>query len=253
MTHVTGPCLTANDVVVGYRGRALLPPVNLVVQPAETWVVVGRNGAGKSTLLKTLLGLLPPVFGQVARRTGLRVSYVPQRLQWEATVPMRGREVVAMGWDSDWSFTWPWRPRHVKTDVQAALRRVDAEGFADERFGALSTGQQQRILLAQALVGAPDLIVLDEPTAAMDMVAEREALRLLDDLRRERGTAIVWVTHRLGEGLRDADHVCFVDAEERSVLVDVPGNIARHPLFLQHFGQRVGPEVDFNAVGAGRD
>jgi zinc transport system ATP-binding protein len=252
MTRVIGPYIEARDVVVGYRGRALLPPVNLVVQPAETWVVVGRNGAGKSTLLKTLLGLLPPVLGQVVRRPGMRVAYVPQRLQLEATVPMRGRDVVAMGWDAGWSFAWPWRPGRVKDVVQAALRRVDAESFADERFGALSTGQQQRIVLAQALVGAPDLIVLDEPTAAMDMVAERETLRLLDDLRRERGTAIVWVTHRLGEGLRDADHVCFVDAEERAVVVDAPGNIVRHPLFLQHFGQRVGPDVDFNTIGAAR-
>lgn len=248
-----GSCLKAVDLVVGHRGRPLLPPVSLTVQPAETWVVVGRNGAGKSTLLRTLLGLLPPVTGRVERRSDLRVAYVPQRLNLEATVPTRGRDVVAMGWDVGWSFVRPWRPMGVGGEVEAALRRVDAEGFADERFGALSVGQQQRILLAQALVGAPDLIVLDEPTAAMDMVAERETLRLLEGLRDERGTAIVWVTHRLGEALRDADRVCFVDAEESAAVADVPAGIARSPLFLKHFGQRIWPHADWAGVGSGRD
>lgn len=248
-----GSCLEAVDLVVGYRGRPLLPPVSLAVQPAQIWVVVGRNGAGKSTLLKSLLGLLPPVTGRVERRANLRVAYVPQRLHLEATVPMRGRDVVAMGWDAGWSFTTPWRPARVATEVQAALERVDAQGFAEERFGALSIGQQQRILLAQALVGAPDLIVLDEPTAAMDMVAERDTLRLLDGLRAERGTALVWVTHRLGEALRDADRVCFVDAEESAAVVEVPAGIARHPLFMKHFGRQVWPQAELAGVGVGRD
>jgi zinc transport system ATP-binding protein len=253
MKASSSPCLIGSNLVVGYRGRAILPPVNVAVGRAETWVVVGRNGAGKSTLLKTLLGLLPVISGRVQREASLQVAYVPQRLQLEATVPMRGRDVVAMGWDSHWSFMRPWRPSRVAEEVQAALKQVAADGFADERFGALSVGQQQRILLAQALMGHPDLIVLDEPTAAMDMVAERETLRLLDGLRSERGTAIMWVTHRLGEAMRDADHVCFVDAEEQVVAVAPPLEVVQHPVFVKHFGLHLWPAKGAAGANAGCD
>ena len=93
----SGPLVEARALRVGYRGRAILPPVDLRVGRGEFWFVMGRNGAGKSTLLKTLLGLLPPVGGEVRLAPGLRVAWIAQRLDLETDLPLRARDVVAGG------------------------------------------------------------------------------------------------------------------------------------------------------------
>jgi zinc transport system ATP-binding protein len=228
--------LVAHNLAIGYGGRALLPPLSLVIQPSDSWVVVGRNGAGKSTLLRTLLGLLPPVGGRVSRAPGATVVYVPQRVDLEPTVPMRGIDVVAMGLDAGWSFLRPWRRPLERAAVAAAIADVGAEAFAHQRFETLSAGQQQRLMLAQALVGRPALIILDEPTAAMDLIAERDTLAILARVRAARGCATMLVTHRLSAGLRQAQHVAFLDAESQTALVGKPAELLAHPVFQQHFG-----------------
>ena len=229
------PLLAAQNLEIGHGGRALLPPVSLAINLAESWVVVGRNGAGKSTLLRTLLGLLPPVSGCVTR-SAAAVVYVPQRVELEPTVPMRGVDVVAMGLDAGWSFLRPWRSRAQWRVVAVAIADVGAEAFARQRFETLSAGQQQRIMLAQALVGRPALIILDEPTAAMDLIAERDTLAILARVRANRGCATMLVTHRLSAGLRQARHAVFLDAESQTAVVGTPADVLAHPVFQQHFG-----------------
>ncbi|MEB3329606.1 MAG: ATP-binding cassette domain-containing protein [Candidatus Sericytochromatia bacterium] len=230
------PLLAAQHLEIGHGGRALVPAISLVVHPSDSWVVVGRNGAGKSTLLRTLLGLLSPVAGRVTRAPGATVVYVPQRVELEPTVPMRGVDVVAMGLDAGWSFLRPWRRRGDRDAVAAAIADVGAEAFAHQRFETLSVGQQQRLMLAQALVGQPALIILDEPTAAMDLIAERDTLAVLARVRAARGCATMLVTHRLSAGLRQAQHVVFLDAESQTAVVGVPATLLAHPVFQQHFG-----------------
>src|SRR3989338_2650133 len=180
--------LGARRLVVGYQGKAILPPIDLEIRRAENWVVVGRNGSGKSTLLKTLLRLLAPVDGEVIRPAGIEVSYVAQRHHIEPTVPMRGVDLAAMGRDQDWSFLNPFKTPDSQADVVEAIQRVGATSFAGKRFDAMSGGQQQKIMLAGAFVWNPAVMILDEPTAAMDVVAERATLDVLGQLRKDLGT-----------------------------------------------------------------
>ncbi len=245
MTTPTNPVeagpvvLGGKRLVVGYAGRGILPPIDLEIRKGENWVVVGRNGSGKSTLLKTLLRLLPPVDGELIRPAGIEVSYVAQRHQVEPTVPMRGVDLVAMGRDQDWSFLNPFKTPDSWLDVLEAVRRVGAESFADKRFDAMSGGQQQKIMLAQAIVSKPEVMILDEPTAAMDVVAEQATLDVLAHLRQDLDTAIVLVTHRVSSGLRQADRACYVDQETQAIVVGHPDDILRAPSFQRQFGDHV--------------
>jgi zinc transport system ATP-binding protein len=236
--------LGARRLVVGYNGKGILPPIDLEIRRAENWVVVGRNGSGKSTLLKTLLRLLAPVDGEIVRPSGVEVSYVAQRHQVEPTVPMRGVDLVAMGRDQDWSFLNPFKTPDSYTDVLDAIRRVGAESYARKRFDAMSGGQQQKIMLAQAIVSKPEVMILDEPTAAMDVVAEQATLDVLGQLRKDLGTAIVLVTHRVSTGLRQADRACYVDQETQAVVVGHPDDVLRAPSFQRQFGDHVDCDPD---------
>lgn len=230
------PILTARGLGVGYGDRALLPPLSFSVLPGEQWVVVGRNGGGKSTLLRTLLGLLPPVSGQVERPTGTTLAYVPQRYPLDPTVPVRAIDLVAEGLESGWSFLRPLRPPGARTAIQEALSRVGIEHLATQRFNLLSEGQKQRVLLARALVGRPSLILLDEPTSAMDLLAEQQTLEILDGLRRDLGTSVMLVSHHLEATLALATQAIFVDAEHATVAVGAVADILSDPTFRLHFG-----------------
>lgn len=236
--------LGARRLVVGYHGNGILPPIDLEIRRAENWVVVGRNGSGKSTLLKTLLRLLPPVDGEIVRPTGVEVSYVAQRHHVEPTVPMRGVDLVAMGRDQDWSFLNPFKTPDTHADVLEAIERAGAQSFAHKRFDAMSGGQQQKIMLAQAIVSKPDVMILDEPTAAMDVVAERATLDVLEHLRQDLGTAIVLVTHRVSTGLRRADKACYVDLETQAVVTGSPDDVLGSTSFQRQFGDHVNCDPD---------
>ncbi|MCK6502103.1 metal ABC transporter ATP-binding protein [Myxococcota bacterium] len=206
------PLLRCERLVVGYGGRPVLPPVDLEIRPGEFWVVVGRNGSGKTTWFRTLLGLLSPVSGQVAWPQGRRpIAYVPQRSAFDELYPVPVREVVAMGAERGWSFLSPGGGRGDR--VRQALTEVGAWELRDRNFRALSEGQKQRVLLARMLCSQAGIALLDEPTAAMDAVAEEEAMAMLDGLRRAHNLALVVVSHHLQVAFRHADRILFLDPE----------------------------------------
>jgi zinc transport system ATP-binding protein len=227
------PLLRCSGLRVGHAGRAILPPIELGMHAGELWAVVGRNGTGKTTWLRTLLGLTPPVEGSVLRRPGLRVSYAGQHVRFDALFPALARDVVAMAVDRGWSFARPHvREPHIVID---ALQRAGAAEFAQRPFRALSEGQKQRVLLARLIAAEPELALLDEPTSAMDAVAEREALGVLDALRKERGTTVVVVSHYLGLVRELADRVILLDAAAGSVVVGSPHEVLSHEAFARNY------------------
>lgn len=213
-----GPLMACRSLAIGYASRAILPPIDLEIRPGELWAIVGRNGSGKTTWLRTMLGLLPAVTGTVERRSpSLRVSHVPQRTSFDELYPLSAREVVVMGADRGWSFA---RPRLAEPEVVGrALEDSGAAPLASRMFRSLSEGQKQRVLLARLLASAPDVAFLDEPTAAMDLVAEREALAVLSAVRQKYGMAIVVVTHGLAEIRAHADHALLLDRDAGEVAV----------------------------------
>jgi zinc transport system ATP-binding protein len=206
------PLLRCERLVVGYGGRPVLPPVDLEIRPGEFWVVVGRNGSGKTTWFRTLLGLLPPVSGGVAWPQGRRpIAYVPQRSAFDELYPVPVHEVVSMGAERGWSFLSPGGGRGDR--VNQALTEVGAWELRHRNFRALSEGQKQRVLLARMLCSQAGIALLDEPTAAMDAVAEEEAMAMLDGLRRAHNLALVVVSHHLQVAFRHADRILFLDPE----------------------------------------
>jgi zinc transport system ATP-binding protein len=198
------PVIEAQDACVELGGRPVLRGVDLTVRAGEMVAVLGANGSGKSTLVRTLLGLVPlrrgstSLFGEPVREFSdwRRVGFVPQRTSATAGVPASVREVVASGRLARRRALVPMR-RADKDAVARALAAVDLTDRAGDRVSQLSGGQHQRVLIARALAGEPDLLVLDEPTAGVDLATQKSLATLVGDLV-ARGTSVVLVAHELG-------------------------------------------------------
>ena len=164
-------------------------------------------------LARTILGLLKPLHGQVTRDRALVVSYVPQRDRLDTLLPITALEVAMMGRAARSGML----VRTRATDRDAAMHALDRGGIASlapQLFRDLSGGQQQRVLLARALAGEPDVLVLDEPTAGMDIASEASVLEFLRDLNRTRGLTILIVTHLLSLVLNSATSILLMGADQ---------------------------------------
>lgn len=228
--------ITLERVSPGYD-RAIFPPVTLTVRGGDFLGIVGPNGSGKTTLVRTMLGLLPPIEGEVRRATSLACGYVPQREVVERAYPLTACEVVLMGRYGRLGFA----RRPAKADVEAARRALVAVGagdLVDAAFHALSGGQRQRVLVARALAGDPDLLVLDEPTAGLDLPSERDILELLHPLT-DRGLAVIMVSHQLGAVADYASELCLVPGGGRVVEVGSRGEILTSERLTAIYGQPV--------------
>lgn len=237
--------LRCDDLVIGYRGMPLLPPLSLAVRRGRVMLVVGRNGAGKSTWLKTLLGLLPPVRGRIRAGTAggkPQISYVPQQARLDELLPVRAAAVASWGQLRGWGFLRPLASAAEREARRQALARAGVDSFAAQPFRDLSGGQRQRVLFARLLMGPVDMALLDEPTASMDIASERQAYQRLAELAREQHMAVVVVTHTIGAAAAYADDVLFVDRGQGGdtgdgvVAFGSPAEVFEHPLFLHHFG-----------------
>lgn len=227
--------LRASDLVVGYAKRGLLPPISFAVEPGQTWAIAGPNGCGKSTLLRTLLGLLPPVSGRY--RAPDRIGYVPQRSQLDGRLPGRVIDVVASGVDEGWSFLRPGHARKGRSAVNRALELTRCTDLQLERFSELSEGQKQRVLIARAVVRSPSLLVLDEPTSAMDISAEHRVMHLLDDIRNDAGIAVLLVSHHLAVVAEFATHLAVLDRDLGSVVTGTIHHAGADPIVQKRYGR----------------
>lgn len=213
------PVIRCDGLRVGYGGEALLPPIDIELRRGTTTAVLGRNGCGKSTWFKTLLGILRPVGGEVVHlERGLRLAYVPQSAGLDAILPLTARDVVAQGRLSGLRFLRPWASRLDRRRVREALEASAAEELAERLFRDLSKGQKQRVLFARMLATEADVVLLDEPTAAMDVTAEREAIAALGRLSRERNMAVLVVTHALEAVTAACDELLIFDRVRQRVV-----------------------------------
>ncbi len=187
--------LTAQNVSVQYRDRVALQNIDMTIDQGEIVTVIGPNGSGKSTLLRVLIGAVEPSRGRVIRKPGLKIGYVPQRLSVDATMPLTVARFMSL-------------PRHHDPDeVRRMLERVGIPGLENRQMSDLSGGQFQRALLARALLGNPDILVLDEPTQALDQRGIGAFYKLLEQVRAEMGCAVLLVSHDLHVVMASSDRV----------------------------------------------
>jgi zinc transport system ATP-binding protein len=201
----------------------VLQDVDLAIAPGEIVTVIGPNGSGKTTLLRALLGIERLAAGRVQRADGLRLGYVPQRLAIDRTLPMTVRRFLSL-------------PRAVPdAAAMAALARVGVADAAGRQMAQLSGGELQRVLLARALLAAPQILVLDEPTAGLDQPGEAAFYRLLEEVRSETGAAVLLVSHDLHVVMAASDRVVCLNGHV--CCEGAPQVVREAPAYRALFGQ----------------
>jgi zinc/manganese transport system ATP-binding protein len=211
----TPEILRVDGVSVAFAGRQVLDQVSFTISAGEFTGLIGPNGAGKTTLLRVILGLQRPgggsvtVGGQPRSPRSQPVGYVPQKVLLDPDMPLRARDLVALGVDGN-RFGLRLRSAQRAEAVREMLHAVDAERFADERVGTLSGGEQQRVLIAHALISRPRLLLLDEPLANLDLRSGQAIISLLARIAREQQIAVLLSAHEMNPLLPVMDRVVYV-------------------------------------------
>jgi len=210
--------VTLQGAAVQLEDRKIWDNANLSVEQGEFIAVLGPNGSGKSTLLRVVLGLLPlskgqvHVLGETPHRGNRAIGYVPQRRTFDPDIPIRGRDLVMLGLEGlRWGFALPGPSQQRRQQiVEETLVSVEAIAYADRPVGQLSGGEQQRLVLAQALVGKPRLLLLDEPLANLDLRNQIAIPQLVAKLARADRITVFLVTHDINPLLPVVDRVIYI-------------------------------------------
>jgi len=214
--------IEAQGVTVRLGRSVILANVTLSISEREIVTIVGPNGSGKSTLLKTLLGAIQPAKGRVEQMDGLRVGYVPQKLHIDPTLPLPVLRFLGLP---------------VRVPLAAAMTALERTGvaeLADRQIADLSGGQMQRVLLARAILGDPQLLVLDEATQGLDQPGSAAFYRLIEDLREDLGCAVLMVSHELHVVMAASDRVICLNGHV--CCEGAPEHVASAPEYRALFG-----------------
>ena len=221
------PLIEARAVTVRIGRNELLSAVDLTIHASEVVSLIGPNGAGKTTLIRVILGVLKPAAGQVWRRPGLVIGYVPQRVRLDPILPLTVRRFLTLGL------------RHL--DLQPVLAAVGAGHLVQASMHELSGGELQRVVLGRALVRDPDLLVLDEPAQGIDFSGQLELYQLIERIRNARGCGVLLVSHDLHVVMAATDRVVCLN--RHVCCAGAPEAVSRHPDYLELFGPRAAAGV----------
>lgn len=216
--------LQLQHVSLNFRQERVLDNISLELQPGQITTLIGPNGAGKTTLVRVVLGLLKPQQGQVWRQAGLKIGYMPQKLQLDATLPLTVQRFLQLTRCKD------------HASLLEALSRVGASHLLKHPMQGLSGGETQRVLLARALLQQPNLLVLDEPVQGVDVNGQVELYSLISRLRQELGCAVLMVSHDLHLVMADTDQVVCLN--KHMCCSGSPAQVSNDPSFIALFGHR---------------
>lgn len=245
------PVASLSGVDVWLGGRHVLHEVSFSLGQAEVTGLIGANGAGKTTVLRSMLGLQAVARGQVlveGRPPGRRrqpIGYVPQKVVVDPDVPLRARDLVALGIDGErYGIRLPSRRR--REAVEGMLDAVGATAFAGQRVGVLSGGELQRVLLAHALINRPRLLLLDEPLANLDLKGTQDTVELLGRIAADHGLAVLLSAHDINPLLAVMDRVVYLAAGRAAsgptgevVTSEVLTRLYQHPVRVLRVDGRV--------------
>lgn len=223
--RVTGggkPLVTLAGVSVELGGRSVLSGIDLTIRRGEIVTVVGPNGSGKTTLMRTIIGALRPSAGRLTRAPDLRLSYVPQRLAIDPTMPLPVGRFMNLP------------RRRDPAAIAAALDRAGLAGLESHPLAGLSGGQMQRLLLARALLNDPDLLILDEGTAGLDQPGVAAFYQRIEQVNTETGCAVLMVSHDLQVVMRASDHVICLNGH--ICCEGTPETVSISPIYRGLFG-----------------
>lgn len=230
-THMTNtrhisiaPLIAGEKLSLQFGGRKIVENVNIAISPGEIVTLIGPNGAGKTSLVRMLLGLVTPASGTITRKSGLIIGYVPQRFSVDAIVPLTVERFLRLSGRGGEDQTGP------------LLEEVSAGHLSDMQVSALSGGEFQRVLLAKALMGNPQLLVLDEPAQNVDFSGEAELYRLIEAIRDSRGCGILMISHNLLVVLAASDRVVCLN--HHVCCSGMPRSVAKHPEYVRLFGAK---------------
>lgn len=221
---MNNPLVTIDNLTVRFDDRLVVDRVNLSLHRGDIITIIGPNGAGKTTLIKAVLGIQPATSGRIERTRGLITGYVPQHLQLESTLPLSVRRFMLLSG----------QPLQA---CEAALARTSVGHLLDASVHHLSGGEQQRVLLARALVRKPDLLVLDEPAQGVDINGQAALYDLIRQVRDEFNCGVIMISHDLHLVMAATDKVICLN--QHVCCSGYPADISHDPAFIETFGQSV--------------
>ena len=188
----TSNLITAHDLEVKFDSQVIFQNVDFQVQKGDFFCIVGPNGSGKTTLLRVILKEIVPTWGTIqCALSKSQIGYVPQFRNLETDFPLDAAAFIELKLTQKW---WPWLTAQEYDQVQAALRATHLDNKRTTRVGQMSGGEKQRVYLAQAIVNQPQLLILDEPTASLDVQAKYEVMDVVQELNTQ-GTTVIFISH----------------------------------------------------------
>jgi zinc transport system ATP-binding protein len=218
--------LSTHGLTIRYDGQVALADVDFEITKGEIVTIVGPNGSGKSTFLRAIIGAIPTSKGSVHKKDGLKIGYVPQKLQIDPTLPLSvGRFMSLPDWQN-------------KSDIANALGQAGVAELVGRQLSDLSGGQFQRVLLARALLNKPDILILDEATQGLDQLGAASFYRQIEQLRHTLGCAILMVSHELHVVMSASDRVICLNGHV--CCHGTPELVASAPEYRALFGKGTG-------------
>lgn len=236
------PSLILENIGVRLGGRQILDGIDASIEPGEFIGIFGPNGAGKSTLIRAILGLCPVSDGSIrvlglpprAARSG--IGYMPQaRANFEGTALSARAMVSAVYEGRRWGI--PWKSRVGSREVDRALHEAGASDYADHPFGVLSGGEKQRITLAQALLGQPKMLILDEPLASLDPKNQSLLVDRIEQIRRDTGATVLFIAHDLNPLLHCMSRVWYLAKGHAEI--GKPGDVVNSECLSRLYGSPI--------------